>query len=200
MRNTIVCGFEVMSTSWGEEVEDKFSYWADPPHVLLGCWPPDRTGVVHIQMCLQLWADTVAAGLQDKCHRVTFRLLHQNSQTCFPVLLLEFSKTGDMHADLFMELRDANVAATCEQNIEGVHALIHQVCQNAGRNPLPPLCCAYVRHPQNSRELEDWRVHTFAVHQWHRKQTSALLAGMFSDEFSKRAGCVAVLHFSLGYI
>ena len=129
MRTEIVRGLEVMSSTWGEEVEDKFSYWADFPHLLLGCWPADRAGVAHTKHCLQLWSRLETQGEADKCHRVTFKMLHPSANTVFPMLLNNFVASGDMHADLVIELQDMNVAATCEQNIEGAHAIIHQVFQ-----------------------------------------------------------------------
>ena len=103
-----------------------------------------------------------------------------------------------MHPDLEVELREQNMAATCEQNVEALHAAIHQVFQNSGRNPAPPLCCAYVRKSQNCNELEDWRAKVFVIHNWRRRPTSYLLRGMFSDEFRLHAGLVLVSDFELG--
>ena len=198
MRNEIVGGFEVMTCSWGDEVGDKFSYWDDLPHHLLGSWPPDRVGKSHARTCLQKWSDLELAGKADRCHRVTFKILHKDANTCFRVLLYQFADSGSMHPDLEVELREQNMAATCEQNVEALHAAIHQVFQNSGRNPAPPLCCAYVRQSQNCNELEDWRAKVFVIHNWRRRPTSYLLRGMFSDEFRLHAGLVLVSDFELG--
>ena len=184
MRSSIVNGFHTMKTNWCEEVYDKFTYWQDFPHSLLGMWPPDNEGQQHAKKCLAEWQAIEGTHTSDSCHRVTFRLLHRRSPFIFRIFIQEFAETGEMHPDLFIELRDANVVGNCEQRVEGMHAAIHRLFTLPGRSPHPPLACALFQLSDNVKQLADWRAEVFVLHKWFGKHALSLV-GLSSSEFQK---------------
>ena len=186
-RAALVRRFDHLKTSWCEEVYTKWSFWEQLPHVLFGMWPADgRSQDMALQACQQ-WDAAQAQGEAKYCHRVAQRVMNPASGTCFPVLVRALAETGEMHPDLEVEVRAMNMAATCEQRIEEVHAKIGQLNMSTGRSLDPPSTSARLRQLRNLEVLGDWRACMFFIHMWDKRLARELLQGVTSQEFCRHA-------------
>jgi len=186
-RTALVRRFDHLKMSWCEEVHTKWSFWEQLPHVLFGMWPADGRSQAMARQACRKWDAARAQGEAKYCHRVAQRIMNPASGTCFPVLVRALAETGEMHPDLEIEIRAMNMAATCEQRIEEVHAKIGQINMSTGRSLDPPSTCARLRQPQNLEVLGDWRARLFLIHAWDKRLARELLQGIMSQEFCRHA-------------
>ena len=200
-RSTLVRRLEHLKDAWAEEVHAKLAYWSELPHILFGLWPHDSKSQEIARLARQKWAAIEeTSSLEERCHRVTYRLMHPRSGFCFGVMVRSLAETGEMHPDLEIEIRDMNLTPTCEQRIEEVHARISALNKHVGRNLLPATTSARLRQSQNFVVLEDWRAKVFLCNAWAKRPARELLEGVMSKEFCRHANqldCIRAVNHCL---
>eukprot|EP00969_Alexandrium_andersonii_P144486 6389180-Alexandrium_andersonii.AAC.1 len=141
---------------------------------MLGMWPPSPEGQQVAMLVLEQWSQVQARAETRTAHRVTWRILGDDSPFLASVRL--YAQTGTMSGDLELELMEMNMVSTCEQRVEKIHARIHALNASVGRNLNPPSTSARLRHPEHFHAMSsDWRCKVFVAQSWFKKHALELL-------------------------
>ena len=148
--------YQSMSDTFCEELERKNEYWIKLPHILCGIWPADRRSQGICAEALRQWDDMLAKQKRHFAHRVTLRNLDTQGfgHGLLPVFLRQCVETGELHPDLVRESLEMNCVVTCEQPLEGIHAKLSAMSQQARHIVLPPDASARLRCRYNMNSFD----------------------------------------------
>eukprot|EP00972_Heterocapsa_arctica_P045324 6690500-Heterocapsa_arctica.AAC.1 len=77
---------DLMKAMQCEELEAKFNYWEELPHLMLYMWPHDAQSQAVAEKVLHKWSLVEGTPQEGRCHRVTFRMLHPDSGQPYPAM------------------------------------------------------------------------------------------------------------------
>ena len=122
---------------------------------LLACGLGD-SGCVCVSACEQYEACD-----KRTVQRVTHRFMSNDGAPLFAAMIRQCAATGVLHPAVAFESKCYNIIETCEQDLEGIHALIGDKAVSKQKNCRVDTTFAIIRFPQHMDDLENLRARAF---------------------------------------